>query len=333
MVMYMKVNMYDFDKTIYDGDSSVDFFKFCFMKGYIKFSNLLSIVGASIRYVSGVIDITHFKEIVFGFLSNIDDIDEAINEFWDKNRCKIKKFYLDKKHEKDIINSAGPYFLLEPICRELDVFGLIASDVDKLSGKFNSVNNSKDVKVINFKEKYPKYKVMDVYSDSMNDSYILDMGINSFVVKGNEIIPYKEYKVGFVKKTLKFVWNFYRNHLEIINYLFVGGCTTLVSILSFMLCRSFKLDLVLSNIISWILSVIFAYFTNRIFVFKSDSSNWKKEFITFSGGRVVTLILDTLLMIIFVNYLYFNDLISKIVVQLCVLVSNYIISKLFVFRK
>lgn len=329
----MKVNMYDFDKTIYDGDSSVDFFKFCYKKGYVKFSNLLSIVGASIRYVSGVIDITKFKEIVFGFLSNIDDIDSVVDEFWDRNRYKIKEFYLVKKHDRDIINSAGPYFLLKPICDELGVMDLIASDVDKFSGRFNSLNNSKNVKVINFNNRYSKYCVSEVYSDSMNDSYILDMGKNSFVVKGDELIPYKEYKVSFVKNLFSRLWNFYREHLEVINYLFVGGCTTVVSIGSFSLCRGCGIGLIGSNVISWILSVIFAYFSNRVFVFRSSNMNKIREFVSFCGSRVITLVLDTLLMLLFVNYIGTSDLVSKIIVQVVVVIGNYVISKLFVFKK
>lgn len=329
----MKVNMYDFDKTIYDGDSSVNFFKFCFKKRYVKFNNLIKILGGFIKYVSGVIDITGFKEIVFSFLNNIDDVDSVVKEFWDNNRCKIKKFYLDKKHDNDIINSAGPYFLLYPICNELGVNDLIASDVDKKTGKFNYMNNSRDVKVINFKKKYSKFKVMDVYSDSMNDSYILEMGKNAYVVKGNEIINYKDYKVSFVKKLFKSIWNFYRSHLEIVNYLFVGGCTTLVSIISYMLCRRFRLSLIVSNIISWVLAVLFAYFTNRVFVFRSNNSNKIMEFISFCGSRVVTLLLDTVLMILFVNYIGMNDFVSKLVVQVVVVIGNYIISKLIVFNK
>lgn len=329
----MKVNMYDFDKTIYDGDSSVDFFMFCYKKGYVKFSNLIRIFGGFVKYVSGVIDITSFKEIIFGFLCNIDDIDNVINEFWYNNRCKVKKFYLDKKHDNDIINSAGPYFLLEPICNELGVKDLIASDVDKRTGRFKSINNSREVKVTNFNKLYSKCKVMNVYSDSMNDSFILDLGLNSFVVKGNEIINYKDYKVGVVKKLFKNIWNFYRSHLEVINYLFIGGCTTLISIISYLLCRWCGLGLVLSNIISWVLSVIFAYFSNRVFVFRSSNSDRIGEFISFCGSRVVTLLLDTLLMLLFVNCVGLTDFISKLIVQVVVVIGNYIISKLFVFRK
>ena len=69
----MKINMYDFDDTIYSGDSSVDFIKYCYKKGYIKFNNILKIMGSFIKYFFGVIDITEFKEVLFSFLSNIDD--------------------------------------------------------------------------------------------------------------------------------------------------------------------------------------------------------------------------------------------------------------------
>lgn len=329
----MKVNMYDFDKTIYDGDSSIDFFKFCFKKGYVSFRNFLDIIGNGFKYISGDIDITKFKEGVFRFLSNIDDIDGVVDEFWDRNRCKIKEFYLVKKHDRDIINSAGPYFLLKPICDELGVMDLIASDVDRFSGKFNSLNNSKNVKVVNFNKKYSMYKVVDVYSDSMVDIPIFNLGINKFIVRGCNLIRFEDYKVGIIKTLLKRLWKFYREHLEIINYLFVGGCTTVVSIGCYGLCRGCDIGLIGSNVLSWVLAVIFAYFANRIFVFNSDNVNMIREFISFSGSRVVTLVLDTLLMILFVNYIGISDLVSKIIVQIVVVIGNYVISKLFVFKK
>lgn len=325
--------MYDFDKTIYDGDSSVDFFMFCFKKGYVSFRNFLDIIGSGFKYISGVIDITKFKESVFGFLSNINNIDDVVVEFWDRNKYKIKNFYLDKEHDRDIINSAGPYFLLKPICDELGVMDLIASDVDKKCGKFISRNNSGDVKVVNFNNKYSMYKVVDVYSDSLVDIPILNLGINKFIVRGCNIIRFEDYKVNVIKALFKRLWLFYREHLEIINYLFVGGCTTVVSIGCYGLCRGCGIGLIVSNVISWVLAVVFAYFANRVFVFNSDNVNMVREFISFGGSRVITLVLDTLLMLLFVNYMSIDDLVSKIIVQIVVVIGNYVISKLFVFKK
>ena len=331
----MKINMYDFDDTIYNGDSSVDFIKYCYKKGYIKFKNILKIMGSFIKYFFGVIDITEFKEVLFSFLSNIDGGEKVVSEFWDEHYKNIKKFYLDKNHNIDIINSASPYFLLKPACDKLGVKDLIASDVNIKNGKFKGKNNSKDVKVKNYNKKYKDCVVEECYSDNpFNDKYILELANRAFVVKGENLNDYKEYKPSFVKSLFRKLWDFYRNHLEVINYLFIGGCTTIISILSYALfAKVCGLDLVVSNVLSWIISVLFAYFTNRVIVFNSKNKNYFKEFISFTGSRVITLILDTLLMILFVKILNMNDMIAKVIVQVVVIIGNYLISKLLVFKK
>lgn len=331
----MKINMYDFDDTIYSGDSSVDFIKYCYKKGYIKFNNVLKIIGSFIKYFFGVIDITQFKEVLFSFLNNVNDGERVVSEFWDEHYKNIKKFYLDKNHKNDIINSASPYFLLKPACEMLGVKDLIASNVNIKNGKYKGKNNNKDVKVKNLYKKYKDCVVEECYSDNpFNDKFILELANKAYVVKGENLIDYKEYMPSFIKSLFRKLWGFYRNHLEVINYLFIGGCTTIISILSYALfVKVCYLDLVVSNVLSWIVSVLFAYFTNRVIVFNSKNKNYINEFISFTGSRVITLILDTLLMILFVKSLNMNDMIAKVIVQVVVIIGNYLISKLLVFKK
>lgn len=327
--------MYDFDDTIYNGDSTVDFIKYCYKHKCIRFMDIMKIIGAFIKYFFGVIDVTQFKEVLFSFLNNVSDGYCLVNDFWDEHYRNIKKFYLDKNHENDIINSASPYFLLKPVCDKLGVKDLIASDVDLKCGKFRGKNNSREVKVDNYNKKYINYILDECYSDNpFNDKFILDLANRAYVVKGDMLIDYKEYKPSFIKLSFRKLWEFYRKHLEVINYLFIGGCTTVISILSYALfAKVFDLDLVIANILSWIISVLFAYFTNRVIVFNSKNKDYFKEFISFTGSRVITLVLDTLLMILFVKSMGMNDLIAKIIVQVVVIIGNYLISKLLVFKK
>ena len=133
--------------------------------------------------------------------------------------------------------------------------------------------------------------------------------------------------------------NIYNKNKEIINYLIVGGLTTLVSLISYYLLTLTILDpnnaitLQIANIISWILSVAFAYITNRKYVFESKNNNIKKELSKFVTSRITTLIIDMALMALFVTILKFNDKIIKIIVQIIIIVLNYIISKIFVFKE
>lgn len=126
---------------------------------------------------------------------------------------------------------------------------------------------------------------------------------------------------------------------EIINYLVVGILTTLVGLLTYFICvhtflnANNVIELEIANIISWILSVTFAYITNRIFVFKSQSKNYIKEIISFFSSRLLTLFMDMGIMFIFVTVLKGSDTIGKLISQVIVIIANYIFSKLFVFKK
>ena len=126
---------------------------------------------------------------------------------------------------------------------------------------------------------------------------------------------------------------------ELIRYLIIGGLTTVVSLGVYYLCVLTFLDaenpvqLQIANIISWIAAVTFAYFTNRSFVFRSKNEQVLKEAVLFYLSRVSTLLMDMGLMFLGVTVFHWNDKIMKIIVQVVVTIGNYVISKLFVFKK
>ena len=126
---------------------------------------------------------------------------------------------------------------------------------------------------------------------------------------------------------------------EVILYLIFGILTTIVSlgvyygaVLTF-LNPDNEIQLQIANILSWTAGVIFAYFTNRIFVFESKEKNKIKEAGKFVSSRIITLFMDMAIMAIGVSLLKFNDKIVKLFSQVIITVSNYIFSKLFVFTK
>lgn len=131
----------------------------------------------------------------------------------------------------------------------------------------------------------------------------------------------------------------FKKYKEIINYLIFGVLTTVVSLLVYYISVYTILDpenafqLQIANIISWIAGVVFAYFTNRKFVFESKENNKLKEASKFVGARVVTLIMDMIIMYLGVTVLMFNDKLVKLFSQVVIIVSNYIFSKIFVFRE
>ncbi|MBX7076066.1 MAG: GtrA family protein [Methanobacteriaceae archaeon] len=119
---------------------------------------------------------------------------------------------------------------------------------------------------------------------------------------------------------------------EIILYLIFGILTTIVNIISYLFITDIlNIHYLISNIIAWFLSVLFAYITNRIWVFKSKNENILKEFGLFISGRIFSGVLDTTLMYLFIGIFFWNDLISKIIINIIVVIVNYVISKLIVF--
>ena len=120
---------------------------------------------------------------------------------------------------------------------------------------------------------------------------------------------------------------------ELLFYVIFGVLTTLVNIAVYLLfTKVFGVNYLISNIVAWVLSVLFAYFTNRIWVFESTSSNIINEISFFFGGRLFSGVVDTALMYLFIDILLVGDFISKIIIQVIVVILNYLISKLIVFK-
>ena len=129
---------------------------------------------------------------------------------------------------------------------------------------------------------------------------------------------------------------FYRKHKEALLYLFFGGLTTVVSIAIFALFNTvLGVNELLANIISWILAVAFAFFTNRIWVFSAPSEgkgSFLKQMLSFFGGRLFTLAVEEAGLFVFVSRLRFPGIAVKTAAQVLVIVLNYVISKWIVFR-
>ncbi len=129
----------------------------------------------------------------------------------------------------------------------------------------------------------------------------------------------------------------YLKHKEMLLYLFFGGLAFLVNIGAYALCaRGFGINPLLSNIIAWVIALLFAYVTNRVWVFDSKVKRAKGvliELLLFSAGRLVTLLIEEGMLWVGIDLMHSNDMIVKLIAQIVVIIGNYIISKLIVFRK
>ncbi|MBP3697099.1 MAG: GtrA family protein [Clostridia bacterium] len=150
---------------------------------------------------------------------------------------------------------------------------------------------------------------------------------------------------------------------EIVSYVFFGVLTTVVNLITFFLFKKLFIQIgwdgilnslltsvgwekalnflsdgseyLDANTIAWVAGVLFAFFTNKLFVFESKS--WApavalKEFVGFVGARLLSFIAESVLMFLMVTVLSMNELIAKIIVAVVVIIMNYVFSKLFIFK-
>ncbi len=129
----------------------------------------------------------------------------------------------------------------------------------------------------------------------------------------------------------------YHKYRETILYLVFGGLTTLINIASYwVLTKLFSVDILVANALAWLISVLFAFVTNKLFVFDSKSLAAGlviKELVLFMGARIFSGALDMGIMYLFVDVLHFNDMVIKILSNIIVIVVNYVLSKLVIFKK
>lgn len=128
--------------------------------------------------------------------------------------------------------------------------------------------------------------------------------------------------------------NIIQKNKEIIMYLVFGVLTTVVNIVVYYIFSNLlHMNYLFSNAMAWFLSVLFAYVTNRKYVFDSKNNQIIKEAISFFGSRLATGIMDMVLMWLLLNFNIVNDVVAKVVVNVIVVILNYILSKLVVFKK
>ncbi len=183
------MNAYDFDKTIYDGDSTADFILFCIRKRPASIPKIAFNSLGYLGYKASFLSKTDFKENLYSFLSVINDIDSLVEEFWDLHIDKIKKWYLAQKKDDDAIISASPFFLLEPACDRLGLKNLLASNVDKSTGCYLGNNCFGAVKVKRFTEVFSD-EIDEFYSDSKSDEPLAKLAKSAFLVDGDIISPW-----------------------------------------------------------------------------------------------------------------------------------------------
>lgn len=186
------MNVYDFDGTVYDGDSTVDFYFYCLRRrpriAVYAFRQALAIL----RHAAGAMDTTRMKEEFFSFLPALGDAEKLAVSFWEARRGKVKGWYLEQKRESDVVVSASPEFLLRPVCESLGIEPPVATRMDPGSGRIRGRNCKGAEKVPRFAERFPEGRIEKFYSDSLSDAPLAELAREAFLVKKNALRPWPE---------------------------------------------------------------------------------------------------------------------------------------------
>lgn len=191
------MNIYDFDNTIYNGDTNKDIILYSLRKHPFKVINaLLKANKLNKEYKKGLIPFERVKETMLSFLFKIKDTDKYIEGFVDSHIKNIKPWYLSKKDDKDIIISASYELWIVPFCKKLGIKYVIGTKTNN-DGTIKGKNCKGKEKLIRLAEVIPNAVIINSYSDSESDLPILEVAQNAFVVEGNNLMPYKK---GYVFK-------------------------------------------------------------------------------------------------------------------------------------
>lgn len=190
------MRVFDFDNTIYDGESGIDFFFYYFKNFPLQVAKYVpSFTKCVAKYKAGKLNIDDvlrdysyiFKECCEKF----DDVDKEIKKFWDIHEKKVKTWITDMMREDDLVLSASPEPLLMEICNRLGLKNVIGSDVDIKTGTISQLC-FRDNKIKMFKQAYPDVVIDEFYTDSMNDKPFMDISRDVYYVTGDKIEKIKE---------------------------------------------------------------------------------------------------------------------------------------------
>ena len=194
------MNIYDFDGTIYEGDTCIDIVKY----GLVKYplttiKSLVKAVRIHRDYKKGLVPFERVKEEMLSFIFKTKDYNEFINNFVNTHMKNIKPWYKDKQTDKDVIVSASYELWLNVFAENLGIKYVIGTKTDEF-GKIIGNNCKRSEKITRIKEMFPNEKIFNSYSDSSVDIPILELAENGYVVEGNELKPYmKGYKFKYNK--------------------------------------------------------------------------------------------------------------------------------------
>ena len=182
------MKVFDFDNTIYDGESSLDFFLYCLKRKKSLVKYMPEVLHKAAKYKAGKIqadEVYAFCGKMLGvFLDNCGE--NIVPEFWEVNGKKLKKKFLDMITGDDVIISASPRFLLSGAADMLKTDNIICTEIDEKERRIKFLCYGKN-KIEAFYKAYPDAVIDEFYSDSVYDMPMMKAAEKAYLVKGDKI--------------------------------------------------------------------------------------------------------------------------------------------------
>ena len=189
------MNLYDFDDTIYDGDTCKDIVIYGLLKQPLyTLQSLFNAYKLKSQYKKGQVEFERVKETMLSFIFNMDNSQEFINSFVDSHMKKIKKYYKERQTENDVIVSASYEIWISVFAKRLGIKYVIATKTDE-KGHIIGKNCKGEEKIRRINEVFKDGYFLCAYSDSSVDIPMLELANAAYVIEGNNVLPYvKDYK-------------------------------------------------------------------------------------------------------------------------------------------
>ena len=182
-------NVYDFDNTIYDGESVFDFYLFAVRKNKRLIRYLPVVFRTLWRYKRCKITEAEIdaiaKKYATQFVREVTDLPGWVKEFWDKNEHKIKGWYLRRREEDDVVVSASFDVILEEICQRIGIRHYLSSKIDPETGEVTELC-FRSHKPRLWEEAFPGQEIENFYTDSAVDSAMVQLARHAYFVHGEK---------------------------------------------------------------------------------------------------------------------------------------------------
>lgn len=318
------MNAYDFDKCIYAGDSTLDFYFYCLKKhpGLLRY--LFGQAWGFFLYILGLIGKTEYKQRFFSFLNGIGNVGEDVAGFWDSHRTRIAGWYRIRLQKDDLVVSASPEFLLRPVCEFLGIQSPVASQVDGKTGRFSGENCYGEEKVRRVRSRFGEVEFDEFYSDSLSDQPMTVLAKRSCLVVKGTPIPWEDFRMSAWDRTKRYLLS-----LEFIRFLIIGCVNALTGVL-FEYLFSLVLPTQTAFVCGYLVSLAVSYVLNSFFTFRQRLSFGRM--MKFFASYIPNFLIQNIVVYLFCTVWKLPAVIGYVLAAVIGIPVTFLLLKLYTFQ-